>query len=144
MLTVKTEVTKKLPQSKSHKISTAVRGKKGRRTYNGKIDVRRSISTSNYEVTSSNPNFNCLRMNLELNQNQRSIVASLGNGRLGNQMSNFASCYAIVKEYGMYHYLNEDQLNSLENVFVMPKIVNTDKASYYLWDEGKYNKLNII
>ena len=58
-------------------------------------------------------------------------------GRLGNQMSNFASCYAIMKEYGMYPYLDSEQLKLLENVFVMPEIVDDDDASYYLWDKGK-------
>ena len=53
-------------------------------------------------------------------------------------MANFASCFAIFKEYGMYHYLNEMQLKLLENVFAMPKLTNTDNASYYFWDEGKY------
>ena len=72
-----------------------------------------------------------------LNHPQRSIVASLGNGRLGNQMANFASCYAIMKEYGMYPYLNSMQLKLLENVFVMPELVDKDDASYYLWDPGK-------
>ena len=75
-------------------------------------------------------------MNLELNRPQRSIVASLGNGRLGNQMSNFASCYAIMREYGMYPYLDPEQLKLLENVFAMPKIVDGDDAPYYLWDKG--------
>ena len=79
---------------------------------------------------------NCKRMNLELNHPQRSIVASLGNGRLGNQMSNFASCYEIMREYGLYPYLDPEQLKLLENVFAMPKIVDDDDASYYLWDKG--------
>ena len=72
-----------------------------------------------------------------LNHPQRSIVASLGNGRLGNQMANFASCYAIMKEYGMYHYLDSMQLKLLKNVFVMPELVDKDDASYYLWDPSK-------
>ena len=77
-------------------------------------------------------------MNLELNHPQRSIVASLGNGRLGNQMSNFASCYAIMREYGMYPYLDAEQLKSLKNVFAMPELVDDDDASYYLWDKGNH------
>ena len=80
-------------------------------------------------------------MNLWLNHPQRSIVASLGNGRLGNQMSNFASCYALMREYGMYHYLDAEQLKLLENVFVLPEIVDDDNASYYLWDTSKHTSL---
>ena len=81
-------------------------------------------------------NINCQRINLKLSSPQRSIVASLGNGRLGNQLSNFASCYAISKEYVMYHYLNSMQLEILQNVFDLPKWNNVENGSYYLWDTG--------
>ena len=77
-------------------------------------------------------------MNLELGHPQRSVVASLGNGRLGNQMSNFASCYALFKEYNMYHYLNSMQLGLLKKVFILPELEDTDDASYYFWDEGQF------
>ena len=76
-------------------------------------------------------------MNLSLGHPQRSIVASLGNGRPCNQISNFASCYALMKEYGMYHFLDGKQLKILENVFMLPQIVDNDDASYYLWDTSK-------
>ena len=95
------------------------------------------------DLHSSTPNtanpetLNCKRMNLKLNDQQRSIVASLGNGRLGNQMANFASCYAVMREYGMYPYLNSMQLELLERVFVLPETVDSDNASYYIWEEGK-------
>ena len=78
-------------------------------------------------------------MNLQLSDPQRSIVASLGNGRLGNQMGNFASCYAVMKDYGMYPYLNTMQLKILENVLVLPELVESDNASYYMWEEGTFN-----
>ena len=81
-------------------------------------------------------------MNLKLDNQQRSIVASLGNGRLGNQMANFASCYAVMKEYGMYPYLNTMQLELLERVFVLPELEEADNASYYMWEEGKFYYLH--
>ena len=81
---------------------------------------------------------NCKRMNLQLANPQRSVVASLGNGRLGNQMGNFASCYAVMKDYGMYPYLNTMQLKVLENVLVLPELVESDNASYYMWEEGTF------
>ena len=81
---------------------------------------------------------NCKRMNLQLADAQRSVVASLGQGRLGNQMGNFASCYSVMKDYGMYPYLNTMQLNLLENVFVLPELVDSDNASYYIWEEGTF------
>ena len=77
-------------------------------------------------------------MNLNLSNPQRSIVASFGGGRLGNQMANFASCYAIMKEYGMYHYLKPMQLKILRKVFELPELVDSDNASYYVWEKGKY------
>ena len=82
-------------------------------------------------------NSNCNRMTLQLHNPQRSIVASLGNGRLGNQMSNFASCYAVMREYGMYPYLNPSQLHALQKVFILPRLPNGENQSYYLWEKGK-------
>ena len=85
----------------------------------------------------------CRRMNLHLNHPQISLVASLGNGRLGNQLSNIASCYALWKEYGMYHHLNTMQLGLLEKTFVLPKLnADADNASYYLWNTGKFIKIH--
>ena len=87
---------------------------------------------------SSRPiNSDCNRMNLQLHHHQRSIVASLGNGRLGNQMSNFASCYAVMREYGMYPYLNPSQLHALQKVFILPRLSKKGNQSYYLWEKGK-------
>ena len=77
-------------------------------------------------------------MNLKLDDPQRSIVASLGNGRLGNQMATFAGCYAVMKEYGMYPYLDTMQRELLEAVFVLPELVESDNASYYMWEQGKF------
>jgi hypothetical protein len=77
-------------------------------------------------------------MNLKLDDQQRSIVANFGNGRIGNQMANFAGCYALMKEYGFYPYLDTMQLELLESVFVLPELVELDNASYYLWKEGKF------
>ena len=98
-----------------------------------------TVKDKNKYNSSSNPDVsvNCKRMNLSLRHPQRSIVASLGNDRLGNQMCNFAFCYALMKEYGMYHFLDGNQLKILENVIMLPKIVDNDDASYYLWDTSK-------
>ena len=65
-------------------------------------------------------------------------MGSFGQGRLGNQLSNFASCYALMKDYGMYHYLNSFQLRILQNVFVLQDSQGSNNSSYYIWDEGKY------
>ena len=95
---------------------------------------QQSSPPSNLSTKSSN----CDRMLLKLYHPQKSIVASLGNGRLGNQMSNFASGYAIMKEYGMYPYLGSNQLKSLRKVFLLPEHANHDNASFFLWEKGKF------
>ena len=102
--------------------------------------VDSALSHSLPPTTSQPENLNCKRMNLKLADPQRSIVASFGNGRLGNQMANFASCYAIMKDYGMYHYLNSMQLEILKKAFVLPELVDADNAPYYVWEKGKYTQ----
>ena len=77
-------------------------------------------------------------MKLNLAGPPHSIVGSFGHGRLGNQLSNFASCYALMKEYGMNHYLDSFQLKILQNVFALPDLKGSDNSSYYIWDDGKY------
>ena len=46
-----------------------------------------------------------------------SNVASFGNGRLGNQMCNFASQYSLFREFGMPSYLTEYSFDLLKNTF---------------------------
>ena len=75
-------------------------------------------------------------MKLKLKDKQRSIIANFGDGRLGNQLSNFATNYAILKDYGMYPYINSMQHNILKAVFSLPKLNDMDNASYYIWDTG--------
>ena len=85
----------------------------------------------------------CHRIKLNLSYPQISLVVSLGNGRLANQLSNFASCYALWREYGMYHHLNTMQLGLLEKTFVLPKLnADADNASYYLWNTGKFIEIH--
>ena len=106
--------------------------------FNQPSDILKKPPISTLETESLLPNTSCRRVKLGLTHPQRSIVASLGNGRLGNQLSNFASCYAIWKKYGMYHHLNSMQLNLIENVFELPKFEEEDNnAPYYLWNAGK-------
>ena len=102
------------------------------------IDVQSSFQSPEITRLVASEKLNCKRMNLQMTDQQRSVVASLGNGRLGNQMGNFASCYAVLKDYGMYPYLNTMQLKLLENVFVLPELVESDNASYYIWEERMF------
>ena len=102
------------------------------------IDLESSFLSPKIQRLVAPEKLNCKRMNLQLTDQQRSVVASLGHGRLGNQLGNFASCYAVMKDYGMYPYLNTMQLKLLENVFVLPELVESDNASYYIWEERKF------
>jgi hypothetical protein len=102
------------------------------------IDLQSSFLSPEIARLSAPEKLNCKRMNLHLADPQRSVVASLGNGRLGNQMGNFASCYAVMRDYRMYPYLNTMQLKLLENVFVLPELVESDDAPYYMWEEGTF------
>ena len=54
-----------------------------------------------------------------------STVASFGNGRLGNQMCNFASQYALYKEFGMPSYLTEYSFRLLQNTFILNHVNST-------------------
>ena len=48
-----------------------------------------------------------------------SNVASFGNGGLGNQMCNFASLFALYKDFGMPSYLEEHSFRLLQNTFLL-------------------------
>ena len=81
----------------------------------------------------------CSRMDLNVGTQKPSIAASFGDGRTANQLCNFASGYALWREYGILNYLDEYQLNLLRTTFELP-ILNeeNDTSSYYLWRKGKY------
>ena len=78
-------------------------------------------------------------MDLNTDIQKPSIAASFGDGRTANQLCNFASGYALWREYGILNYLDENQLNLLRSTFELP-ILNeeSDTSSYYLWRKGKY------
>ena len=81
----------------------------------------------------------CSRMDLNVDIQKPSIAASFGDGRTANQLCNFASGYALWREYGILNYLDEYQLNLLRTTFELP-ILNeeNDTSSYYLWRKGNY------
>ena len=81
----------------------------------------------------------CCRMVLNADVQKPSIVASFGNGRTANQLCNFASGYALWREYGIMNFLDENQLKRLEATFELP-ILNekNDTSSCYLWRKGKF------
>ena len=61
-----------------------------------------------------------------------SKVACFGNGRLGNQLCNFASQYALFKEFGMPSYISEYSNDLLRNTFLL-KQSNSRYNNFSLW-----------
>ena len=83
----------------------------------------------------------------------QSVASTFNPGRLGNQLSTFASLYSVWREFGIYNFVTPGQLDILNNVFDLPE---SDKHSndwpYFVWNIGnvslqKYflflNKLHI-
>ena len=57
--------------------------------------------------------------------------------RLGNQLSNFASGYAIWRDFGILNYMDPDQLKIIGKVFKLPTYEEKDNnAPYYVWLKG--------
>ena len=81
-------------------------------------------------------------MNLGTGKNKPSIAASFGGGRTANQLCEFASGYALWRQFGILNYIDLIQYNKLGNIFELPKTLNRnqDNSSYYIWDEGEYWK----
>ena len=73
-------------------------------------------------------------MMVSKNSSQPSVLANFGNGRLGNQMCNFASQYALHKEYEVLSYFSKSSLNTLKEAFQLPKSSGRN-SSYYKWND---------
>ena len=57
--------------------------------------------------------------------------------RLGNQLSNFASGYAIWRDFGILNYMDPEQLRIIGKVFKLPAHDETENdACYYTWLKG--------
>ena len=90
---------------------------------------------------------NCVRMSI--NATQPSLAATFTFTRLGNQLSAFATLYSIWRRFGIYNYINTDQLNRLSEVFDLPKSKSEciDDWPYFIWEPSKlklikYSMLN--
>jgi len=60
----------------------------------------------------------------EMDRNSPSHLASFGEGRLGNQMSSFATLYGLTKEYNVVPLITEDQAATLRLIKKGPLIAN--------------------
>ena len=80
-----------------------------------------------------------------LNDLKFSKVASFGNGRLGNQLCNFASQLTLFSEYGTPCYLSEYSLRLLQNTFIMKRLNDKkDKVPFSVVNEGNIDQLSWI
>ena len=75
----------------------------------------------------------CRRMLFSNETSQPSVLASFGDGRLGNQMCNFASQYALNKKYGVLSYFSDRSYNTLDITFNLPQ-PNQRNSSFHLWN----------
>ena len=85
----------------------------------------------------------CQRISDVAKNNNPSIVVSAiqqeHQTRLGNQLGNFASGYAIWRDFGILNYMDPEQLHIIGNVFELPKYEETDNdACYHTWLKGLY------
>ena len=87
----------------------------------------------------------CQRISNVYKKNNPSIAVSSiqrQQTRLGNQLGNFASGYAIWRDFGILNYMDPDQLRIIGKVFQLPKYEETDNAaSYYTWPKGLFFKM---
>ena len=80
----------------------------------------------------------CIRMNLETDMMKPSIAASFGGGRTANQLCEFASGYALWRQFGILNYIDVTQYEKLTKTFDLPVVNgNNNSSTYYIWNEGK-------
>ena len=84
-------------------------------------------------------NANCIRMSIDYAH--PSIAASFTYQRLGNQLSAFATLYSVWRQFGIYNYINTDQLTKISKVFDLPssKSVCINDWPYFVWDLRKFS-----
>ena len=76
----------------------------------------------------------CKRLQLsENNDRQPSILYSIAKGRIGNQMCNFATQYALNKEFGILNYFKYKNLKDLMDTFDLPES-NYANSTYHVWN----------
>ena len=80
----------------------------------------------------------CMRMNLGTYMKKPSIAASFGGGRTANQLCEFASGYALWRQFGILNYIDVTQYEKLTRTFELPVVnENGNSSTYYIWNEGK-------
>ena len=87
----------------------------------------------------------CKRISDVVKKNSSSIAVSSiqrKQTRLGDQLSNFATGYAIWRDFGILNYMDPKQLSIIGKAFKLPIYDETDNdACYYTWLKGLYYKI---
>lgn len=77
-------------------------------------------------------------MNLMTGMKKPSIAASFGGGRTANQLCEFASGYALWRQFGILNYIDAIQYDKVTKTFDLPAVnENNNSSAYYIWNEGK-------
>ena len=84
-------------------------------------------------------------MNLSL-EPRHSVAVTFNSGRLGNQLSSFASLYSVWKEFKIYNFISVKQWSKMDEVFDLPihgNALDGNDWPYFIWNNGKIMK-NVI
>ena len=84
----------------------------------------------------------CKNMKFLSQEIHLSVLASFGDGRLGNQMCNFATTHALSEEYGLRSYLSAYSYRILEQTFNLPKPNQRDSV-FDIWNATCVNPWNL-
>jgi hypothetical protein len=99
--------------------------------FNGAIDL---LSSYFYHPVA------CKRISDVVKKNSASIAVSSiqrKQTRLGDQLSNFATGYAIWRDFGILNYMDPKQLSIIGKAFKLPTYDERDNdACYYTWLKG--------
>ena len=88
-------------------------------------------------------------MNFSLDNHHHSIAMTFNPGRLGNQLSSFASLYSVWREFKIYNYISEKQWILLDSVFDLPtrnnNVLESKSAGwpYFIWTKGNHTFIKI-
>ena len=73
---------------------------------------------------------------------QQSILYSIADGRVGNQMCNFATQYALNKEFGVLNYFKYKRIKYLLDTFNLPQ-PNKSNSTFHVWNYLCANPIEI-
>ena len=83
----------------------------------------------------------CLRLRRILKKGYTSLLSSFCRWRLGNQMSAFATGFAVWRRFGIRNFLVGDQFDTLKDIFDLP-VPQTNYIAdwpFYVWSERTWN-----